>query len=194
MNNRDKYKRTFSVVRTSRDYGKGVLEMSQTKTKRSGMPKIAILVAAICLAFGTAGVCYAADVGGIQRQIQLWINGDQTDAVIEFDGEGGYMIHYPDENGETHSRGGGGVAIDHFGNERPLTEQELLEELNSLDVRYEDDGRVMVYYYDQALDITDMFDEDGVCYVTMIRDDQPLFVTVKYRDGFAASSRCYVDP
>ena len=38
---------------------------------------------------------------------------------------GHYLLSYEDENGETQTVGGGGVAIDAFGRERPLTEEEL---------------------------------------------------------------------
>ena len=36
---------------------------------------------------------------------------------------------------------------------------------------------------DQKLEITDKFDEDGFCYVTVMEGDHPLYVTVK--DGYS---------
>lgn len=60
--------------------------------------------------------------------------------------------------------GGGGVAINPDGTERPLTEEELWDEINAPEVEYEEDGRVVVYYLNQQLDVTDKF-VDGVCYV-----------------------------
>ncbi|MEI3190773.1 MAG: hypothetical protein V8S36_00520 [Lachnospiraceae bacterium] len=76
---------------------------------------------------------YAMNVGGIQRTIQIWIHGDQTDAqfVVE---DGSYTLDYEDENGEAVHRGGGGVAIEDDGTERSLTEEELMEEINSPEV------------------------------------------------------------
>ena len=193
MNSKEKFKRTFSVVRTSEDYCKGVYEMNHTHTKRfyTSMAVAACLV--LCLAFGAMGVCYAANVGGIQRQIQLWVNGDQTDAVIEFSGEGTYSLEYTDVDGGTHSQSGGGVAFDAFGNERPLTEEELLAELNAPDVRYEEGGKVMLYYYGQATDITDMFEED-ICYIKLVNDSAELYMTIKYQNGYATSPDRYMNP
>ena len=193
MNNKERYQRSFSGVRTSRDYGKGVYEMGDTQRKRARLPRLAAVCLALGLVFGAAGAVYAADVGGIQRQIEIWFRGELTDVTIEFNGQGEYRMEFQDAEGVTHSQGGGGVAYEAFGRERPLTEEELLETLNSPDVRYEDDGRVRVYYYDQVMDITELF-EDGVCYVKLIHDGEELYMTVKYRDGYAASSRHYVDP
>ena len=39
-------------------------------------------------------------------------------------------------------QGGGGVAFDENGNERPMTEDELLQELTAPDVQYEDNENV----------------------------------------------------
>lgn len=192
MSNSEKYKRAFSVVCTSTDYCKGVNEMNNAPIRRLYIPRAVAACLAVCLAFSAAGVCYAANVGGLQRTIQLWIDGDQTDAVIEFNGEGGYSLEYTDDEGKVHSQSGGGVAIDPFGNERPATEEELMEELNAPDVRYQD-GRVMVYYFGQALDITDSF-EDDVCYVKLIHEGKELYLTVKYGKGYASSPRRYIDP
>lgn len=55
--------------------------------------------------------------------------------------DGTYTIEYPDENGETREISGGGIAYEADGTERPLTGEELLEEANSPDVEYNDDGR-----------------------------------------------------
>ena len=66
-----------------------------------------------------------------------------------------------------------------------------MEHLNEPDVSYQDDGTVWVYYYDQALDITDKFD-NGVCYVKLIHDGNELYLTVKYRDGYSFSPNRYI--
>ena len=79
---------------------------------------------------------------------------------------GSYTLTYEDAEG-VHERGGGGVAIDFFGRERPLTEEELLEQLSMPEVEYLEDGTVWVYYLDQSLEITDLFDENGVCFVQL---------------------------
>ena len=53
-----------------------------------------------------------------------------------------------------------GVAYEN-GTERPLTADELLDEINMPEVEYEEDGTVWVYYLNQKMEITDKF-ENGV--------------------------------
>ncbi len=141
----------------------------------------------------SATAAYAADVGGIQRTIQIWVHGDRTDATLEFDGSGGYTMSYTDNSGAQQTQSGGGVAFGPFGEERPLTEEELLAELMMPDVRYEDDGTVWVYWQDQAVEITDKF-ENGVCYVKLTSGEGTQYVTVKYDNGFATDPHKYRDP
>ena len=155
-------------------------------------------VAAACcaLVITAAGGAYAADVGGIQRAVQLWIYGDKTNATITFDKDensSSYSIQYKDEDGKTHERGGGGVAINDDGTERPLTEDEMMEQINAPEVIYNDDATVMLYYLDKELDITDKFN-DGVCYVKLEGDDETLYLTIKYNNGYAYSKNKYVMP
>lgn len=61
-----------------------------------------------------------------------------------------------------------------------MTGEELLEEANSPDVEYNDDGTVWLYYKNQKIEITDKF-KDDVCYVKVQDGDETLYVTVKYR-------------
>lgn len=164
MTNKEKYRRAFGVLHASEDI---LTEVTHMETKKHfSLRKAVLLCAAVIAVFAMAGVCYAEDVGGIQRTIQLWCYGDQTDAVLEIQ-DGSYELTYEAADG-VHSEGGGGVAIDAFGRERPLTEEELLEDLqNRIDVTYREDGTVWVYYKDQSMDITDLFDENGVCFVQL---------------------------
>ncbi len=191
MTNRDKYKQAFSVLQSSGEISLEVERMA-IMNKRAKMRTAAAAVACVVLA-GGSGIVYAADIGGIQRTIQLWINGDQTTANFEYDGEGTYHITYPSEDGETGEIGGGGVALEDDGTERPLTEEELLETLNDPEVEYKDDGTVWVYYYDQKIEITDLF-EDGVCYVKLTHEDETLYMTVKYQAGYCISPHKYESP
>lgn len=105
---------------------------------------------------------------------------------------GTYTIEYPDENGETREISGGGIAYEADGTERPLTGEELLEEANSPDVEYNDDGTVWLYYKNQKIEITDKF-KDDVCYVKVQDGDETLYVTVKYQNGLAYSNERYVE-
>ena len=118
---------------------------------------------------GLCGNAYAMDIGGIQRTVQVWIHGDQTDATLVVE-NGSYLLEYEDGDGKLVHRGGGGVAINPDGTERPLTEEELRDEINAPEVEYEEDGRVVVYYLNQQFDVTDKF-VDCVCYVQLQMED-----------------------
>lgn len=191
MTNKEKYKQAFSVLHPSGDISVEVEKMAMMSRKAKLRTAAAAATACLLVALG-GGMAYAADVGGIQRTVQLWINGEMTNAEVSFDGEGNYELSYTREDGSTGERGGGGVAYDQDG-EHPLTESELLEELNSPEVVYEDDGTVWVYYYDQKIEITDRF-EDGVCYVEISENGKPLYMTVKYQDGYGISPHKYLSP
>ena len=191
MTNKEKYRRAFGVLHASEDI---LTEVTHMETKKHfSLRKAVLLCAAVIAVFAMAGVCYAEDVGGIQRTIQLWCYGDQTDAVLEIQ-DGSYELTYEAADG-AHSEAGGGVAIDAFGRERPLTEEELLEDLqNRIDVTYREDGTVWVYYKDQSMDITDLFDENGVCFVQLKDGKKTVYLTVEYDSCFSWSTECYLQP
>ncbi len=192
MTNREKYKQAFSTIHASDHFCLEVNQMEKTMKHHRVQTVVAVIAACVMLV-GSATAAYAADVGGIQRTVQLWLLGEQTDVTIEFDGNGNYEMDYVDEEGNTQHQGGGGIAYDFFGNERPLTEEELIEELNSPEVRYLDDGSVWVYWYNQKIDITDKF-EDGVCYIKLVNGDETLYMTAKYQDGWSASFNKFLEP
>lgn len=193
MTNKEKYQRAFSTLHAS---NRVMEEKAMEKTRRIYLPKLVAVAAVVVLVLALASIAYAADVGGIQRSVQLWIHGDQTDAVLDIQqGEHTeYTVTYEDAEGNAHEFGGGGVAYDWFGRERALTEAEILELLDHPDVEYEDDGSVWVYYHGQKIEITDKFDEDGVCYVHLVDGDDSLYMTLKYDDGYATSPHSYPDP
>lgn len=193
MTNKEKYKQAFSVLQTSGDFSMEVEKMAM-RQKHHKVKTIAAAVAACIVLVGGAGTAYAANLGGIQRTIQLWINGDQTNATLEINNDGNsstYTIKIPDKNGNSTEITGGGVAMDGDGVERPLTEDEIMEQINQPDVEYEDDGSVWLYYKDQKLDITDRF-EDGICYVKLTDGKDVKYLTIKYNDGYAMSDSKYV--
>ena len=193
MTNQEKYKQAFSVLQTSGDFSMEVEKMAM-RQKHHKVKTIAAAVAACIVLVGGAGTAYAANLGDIQRTIQLWINGDQTNATLEINNDGNsstYTIKIPDENGNSTEITGGGVAMDGDGVERPLTEDEIMEQINQPDVEYEDDGSVWLYYKDRKLDITDRF-EDGICYVKLTDGKDVKYLTIKYNDGYAMSDSKYV--
>lgn len=192
MTNREKYKQAFSVLHSSDDLILEVEKMAAIK-KRTAVKAAVGLVSVCLLMAGGGSIAYAPDLGGIQRTIQLWIEGDQTDVTFEYDPAGSYEASYVDKYGAVQEFSGGGVAIENDGTERPLTESELLEELNAPDVRYLEDGTVWIYYYDQEIEITDRF-KDGVCYAKVSNGDETLYMTILYQNGWCSSPHKYLSP
>lgn len=192
MTNKEKYKQAFSVLKTSGEISLEVEKMTMMNKKARWKTAATIITVCLFLA-GGSGIAYAADIGGIQRTIQLWINGDQTTAAFEYNSDGTYTISIPTEDGETKERGGGGIAYETNGTERPLTESEILETLNNPEVEYKEDGTVWVYYYDQKIEITDRF-EDDICYLKVSNGDETLYMTIKYQNGWCSSPHKYESP
>ena len=192
MTNQEKYKQAFSVLHASANFSLEAEKM-ENKAKHRRFKTVVAAVAACVMLVGSAAAAYSADVGGIQRTVQLWIHGDQTAATIQFDGNGSYSMEYTDAEGNTHYRGGGGVGFAPDGTEIPLSEEDLMSELTAPEVEYREDGSVWVYWFDQTLEITDLF-EDDVCYLKLERGEETLYMTVKYQNGYATSPRKYVSP
>lgn len=183
MSNRELYKKAFSVLQASGDFTLGDEKMAVLK-KKAMLRTFAAAACACLVIVGSSRIAYAANVGGIQRTIQLWMYGDQTDVTIDFDGSGNYSMEYTDADGNTRELGGGGFAVDADGTKRALTEDELIWHLfEEVDVSYNDDGRIMLYFQGQVADITDKFEND-ICYIFLNGTDASLYVTVlKAEDG-----------
>ena len=194
MTGRDQYKKVFDKVSS---FGMEPLkEEDLMKRKKHPVKNMAAAAAVLILIAGSTGAAYAANVGGIQRKIQLWIRGDQTDATLvvrDEDGYSQYSVTYELEDGSTESIYGGGVAIEPDGTERALTEDEIMRDMSMPEVEYEEDGSVWVYYCDQKIDVTDSF-EDGVCYVKLLNGSETVYMTIKYKNGFSVSRSKYPDP
>ncbi len=192
MTNKERYKQAFSAIHISDEFSLEVRKMKNISMKKKFNQMVAAIAVCVLLVGGST-VAYATDLGGIQRTIQLWINGDQTEVTLDFNSDGSYDMEYLDKEGNAIQQGGGGVAFDDDGSERPLTEEELLDHLNKPDVRYEDDGSVWIYYFDQKIDITDKFD-DNVCYVQVSNGGETLYMTIKYQNGWSSSPNKYLSP
>ena len=191
MIDKQQYQRAFGVLHASGDFLKEDFQMRSRK--QFSARRIVVLCAVVILVLSMSIVCYAEDVGGIRRTIQIWIHGDQTNAVMDHE-NGEYTISYEDPDGTLHSWGGGGVAIEPDGSERPLTEAEILEHLSMPEVVYKKDGTVWVYYQNQALEITNLFQSDGVCFVQLKDGEDVLYLTVKYQNGYATSPSGFIQP
>lgn len=164
------------------------------KTKKR-MNKMAVVFAATFLLASLSCIAYAKDIGGIQRIVQIWLHGDQTNAVFSVE-NGSYTLDYKDSDGNEVHQGGGGVAFNADGSERALTEKELWEHINRPEVELNDDGRVMCYFLDQTMDITEKFD-GNICYLQLDIEGHTEYMTIKrFDDGirYAMSPHSYVQP
>ena len=189
MTNKERYQRAFSALHASAK----TMEVRPMENKRKHYVRRAVAVcAAAALVLALAGIAYAADVGGIQRTIQVWLRGDLTNATLDIQG-GEYTLTYTDGQGQAQERGGGGIAMEADGTERALTEEEIMEQLDSPDVEYGADGSVTVWWRGKGMNITDKF-QNGVCYVQLRDGGESLYLTVKYQAGYGWSNEDYPDP
>ena len=119
MTNKEKYQRAFSVLHASDEFRMEVNPMKQ-KTRKA-MPRLVAICAAVILVIGMSTIAYAADVGGIQRTIQIWLHGEQTDAVLDIQ-NGEYSLTYEGEDGASHEIAGGekNIAVYLIANERAV--------------------------------------------------------------------------
>ena len=123
MTEQERFQRAFAPLHAPSDTLTEVMKMTEQTHRKSGR-RTAVIALAAALLLATGSAAYAADLGSIQRRVQLWLHGDQTDAVMTVE-PGHYTLEYTDENGETQQRGGGGVAFEPDGTGRPLTPEEL---------------------------------------------------------------------
>lgn len=108
MTNRERYKRAFSAIQVPDDFCLEGIKMKQVKKQRR-LTAIAATAAVCAVLVGSAAAAYTVDAGGIQRMVQLWLNGDQTQVEIQFDGNGTYTMEYTDRAGERQEQSGGMV-------------------------------------------------------------------------------------
>ena len=198
MTNKERYKEAFGVLRPETEQWE-VQPMKNNIKSFKAKRILAVAAVVVILAVAAVGV-YAADVGGIQTALKTWFHGQEVDVDVSTGENGEYNFEVKDENGNvTGSFGGGGVEIGLFGKERKLTPQEVLD-ANVLDVTKEEDGRIMLYYYDQSYDITDLFSADGKCKVCLTDSstgrDKTLYIDIELDNenggyGYSTDSRAH---
>lgn len=158
MTNKERYKQAFSALHPSNPIKLEERPMKKNHTHLILRPVAAVLTTVILL-FGCAGVAYAADVGGIRTTIQSWFRGKEAsfDVVEKKPGEYEFQIQ---QDGQTHIMGGGGVEYDQFGNEKPLSAEDVAQTLSEM-ICQKDDGSIWLYYKNYAIDISKYMTEDG---------------------------------
>ena len=82
MTNREKYKQAFSVLQTSGEISLEVENMA-IMNKKAKLKAAAAVISTCLIVAGGSGIAYAADIGGIQRTIELWFEAVQTAASFE---------------------------------------------------------------------------------------------------------------
>lgn len=191
MTNKERYKHAFSSLHTSENFKvrleDNAMAAKYFKTRRA----LAAACAVLALLIGGTSA-YAADIGGIQRAIQIWIHGDLTDAILRVDEEEG-TYSLTDGKGNVVEEGGG-VAIEADGTERPLTSEEIAEDMENQVTTDTIDGRMYLFYGKQKYDITDEFLDNDYCYVTLKDGDKTIYVTVTKNGGIATSEKRYLMP
>ncbi|MBR3166069.1 MAG: hypothetical protein IKF16_07860 [Lachnospiraceae bacterium] len=180
MTNHEEYKKAFRHVRPSREITMEDLEMNKQAYIRGKVLTIVGSVAGAVILSG--GVCYAANVGGIQETVQLWLHGNQVEATVESSEDVPFTVTYEDEEG-IHEFGGGGMSEDENGEMRPISMEEYIEYLQneSIDVEMKEDGSCWLYGGETAMDITDLF---NVCETSIEVDGKTKWVRIeKDADG-----------
>lgn len=151
---------------------------------------LAVPAAAAILLAGTT--VYAQNIGGIQRKMQIWIDGELTTATVNLSDEGSYTIY--DASGNEVG-GGGGVAYDGLLNkERPLTADEMAEEIANQITLNQSDGKYILYWHNKKVDISNDFGEDGYAYLTLVDGSDTLYVTIGRDGSYSTSSDRYLVP
>lgn len=82
MTEKERFQRAFAPLHASPDTMTEVLKMTERKTKRPALRRAATIGLAAALVLALGSVAYASDLGGIQRTVQLWLNGEMTDATL----------------------------------------------------------------------------------------------------------------
>ena len=81
MTEQERFQRAFAPLHAPSDTLTEVMKMTEQTHRKSGR-RTAVIALAAALLLATGSAAYAADLGSIQRRVQLWLHGDQTDAVM----------------------------------------------------------------------------------------------------------------
>ena len=91
--NKEQYQRSFSTLHLSDDFRERIKDIPEDYGKVKNMKKTSIfglsrvaaaVVTTATVLIGSAGVCYACDLGGIRTNLNLWIKGsNQTVEVTD---------------------------------------------------------------------------------------------------------------
>lgn len=193
MTNRERYKKAFSALHASDQtlltYGDmesmdNINSMNYVnhinRRKNLYMKKVLAASAALVVTLGSMTAAYAADLGGIQEKLTMWFRGEETEVTASKHGDYSYKYTFTDSDGESQEFVAGGVTLDDMGNEHAISAQELLDEFTD-EVIYADNGKILFFYYDgqKKIDITNLFDEDGICRIAIEDGKKTFYYTIE---------------
>ena len=174
MTNKERYKQAFSALPSSQQFHLEEAEMTQIHKKHKKNMAVAAAIACAVI-IGGSGTVYAADIGGIQEKLSIWLYGKQTEVDVTENENGGYTFTYDRGNGTEGMSAYGGVSFNADGSQTWLSADELADQINnSATVEKDADGKVWVYYYDQKQDITDQLVNSNVCHITMTHEGKTI--------------------
>ena len=172
MTNSERYKKAAEIIVPSdrSDLLSNLEERTMKMRSKRIMKTVAAACAAVVLVAATGTGAYAADIGGIQETVSLWLHGDTADVTIKQVGDGQFELTYPDGT----VRSTGGMAEDGHGGMRGVTMDEMIKQLRTeVNVEEDSEGRIWIYIRDHKIDITDQIAEKG-------------YAQEKVKDGFLA--------
>ena len=120
MNNREKYQRSFSVLKSTRT-PEWLTKEECTMEKRSGRGfrisrRVLILCIMLLSIFALSGITYAATGSTITEHVKIWINGDLVDEKEFESNTDGYEVEAPaaevDITGETDENGEAEIVLE----------------------------------------------------------------------------------
>lgn len=177
MTDKERYKQAFSALPSSHPFDMEVDDMRRIHKKHK--KNLAAAAVAFAVIIGGSATAYAADIGGIQEKISIWFFGKQTEASMSPTGTGAYSLIFDTPDGDQETLNYGVASFDEDGGQVWMPADELVSHINeTATVIVDKNAKVWVYYYDQQVEITDSFDENGVCNVTLTHEGHPLFVKV----------------
>ncbi len=183
MTNKERYRRAFSTLHASYPVSWEEKTMEKTNRHFKMRPALAAGLAAVLLV-GCAGAAYAANVGGIQQTVRMWLGGQSVEAQVEDHSTqdvGAYTFTVPGPDGQSVTRSVGGTAIAPDGARRPMSAQELAEDF-ATEVVETEDGAVWLYDHDKSYDITAHL-ADGQTRLTLEADGHTVYYDFALEDG-----------
>lgn len=200
MTDRERYIQAFSALQLPEEWFSELERAGQKKTKRGGRRLIGV-IAAVVAVFALIGAAYAADVGGIQSWFRMPYYGEEIDMHTEtrwakYDtGELFQQVVFVDSDGkECYS-----IPAEEV---EGMDEQQMINEVlwhsitlydnydRGLHQWTDDDHRVLIYYFNKTIDVTEYFDENccGYCELELWNGDYGCKVIVSYPEGETGGS------